>query len=261
MSTALTARRARTRLCGALLAVCLGVGVSSSTACAIDFEARLTPNLLGAPANLSSTLSLVVGNGVPPPVSSLVGYGPAGLRLDLRGVAVCERASLERDGPRSCPPKSRVGFGGGVAAFELGSGTVRAPFSIDLFLGPREHARLTLLIYVSANDPIPIQLVLLATETRGSSPFGVGFAVNVPPIATFPDAPNVSVESTYLSLGASNVAYYETVEGDRKLVPVRGLIAPKACPRGGLSFRVLVAFEDGTKSAAEDVAPCPRVRR
>lgn len=241
----------------ALLVACMCAITLPLSAQAFTLTASLTPDVLGAPTNLSTTMTLVEGAGVPKPVSGVVAYGPAGLKLDVSSLATCQRTSLEVKGPRGCPAESRVGFGGGVGLVDLGATTVKESYTLDFFLAPREQGHLRILVYVDASRPVPVELVLSAKEVPASSPYGFGLAVEVPPIATVPGGANVSVQSSYVSLGASNVAYYRTVHDKRELVHVRGLIAPTRCPRGGFPFETIVTFEDHTTSTGKYLAPCP----
>lgn len=248
---------ARTLLAAALLVACACATPLPPPAQAFTLSASLTPDVLGAPTNLSTTMTLAEGDGVPEPVSGVVAYGPAGLKLEVSGLATCERTNLEVEGTRGCPAESRVGFGGGVGLVDLGATTVKESYTLDFFLAPREHGHLRILVYVDAVRPIPVELVLIAREVPASSPYGFGLAVEVPPIPTVPGGANVSVESSYVSLGASNVAYYRTVHDKRELVHVRGLIAPARCPRAGFPFETTVTFEDRTTSTGKYLAACP----
>jgi hypothetical protein len=233
----------------------VALGLSSQT---ITLGAGFTPDELGAPTNLSTTMTFTSGAGVPDPVRDLLAYGPAGLAVDVHGLATCERAKLEADGPHGCPPESRVGFGGGVGVFELAGAPVKEPYTLDFFLAPREHGHLVMLIYADAISPVAVQLVLTASEIRGQGPYGFGLAVEVPPISTVPGAANASVESSYASLGGANIAYYRTIRGKRTLVHIKGLIEPATCPAGGFPFEAVFTFEDGTTSTGRYSSPCPR---
>jgi hypothetical protein len=241
----------------AVLAACLGGAGLGSPAQALTLQANLTPYAPGSPTNLSSTMTFTEGSGIPKPMRRLVTYGPAGLRLDLRNILTCTRTKLELGGPRGCPAESRVGFGGGAGAVALGNATVDEPYTLDLFLASRQRGRLAVLIYLSAVAPVPLQLVLTARLTHGPPPYGLGLAVDLPAISTVPGAANASVQSTYISLGGSNVAYYKQVHGRRRLVHIKGLIAPPRCPSGGLHFKAIATFEDHTQSSGSYVAPCP----
>ncbi len=235
---------------------CMSGAALGSPAPTFSLAASFTPDALGASTNLSMTMSLAQSAGVPDPVSRFVVYGPAGLGLDVRGLATCARAKLELDGPSGCPAQSRVGFGGGVGAAEISGMPVKEPYTLDFFLAPREHGRLAILILVTASS-FSVNLVLTAKEVHGPPPYGFGLAVEVPPVHTIPGAANASAETGYVSLGGANVAYYRTVHGVRRLVHVRGLTAPATCPSGGFPFTATVTFEDGTTTAGRYASACP----
>ena len=251
----------RLLLATAIVSACLSgvaLGWPSQT---FTLSASFTPDELGVPTNLFTTMTLASGAGVPNPVSEVVAYGPAGLAVDTRGIATCQRLTLEADGPSGCPAESRVGFGGGVGVVELAGVPVKEPYTLDFFLAPREGGHLAILIYANAVKPVPVQLVLTARETHGPPPYGFGLAVEVPTVQTVPGAANASVETSYASLGGANIAYYRTVHGKRKLVHIRGLIAPATCPNGGFPFEAIVTFADHTTSTGSHLSPCPRGRR
>jgi hypothetical protein len=224
------------------------------------FGAAFTPNALGAATNLSTTMTFASGAGDPQPISELVAFAPAGLELDVQGVATCEHMTLEVDGPSGCPAQSRIGFGGGVGVFDLAGGPVKEPYTLDFFLAPQEHGHLAILIYADAVNPVAVQFVLTAREVHGPRPYGFGLAVEVPPVSTVPGAANASVESSFASLGGADIAYYQTIHGRRTLVHIKGLVAPATCPAGGFPFEVIVTFEDGSTSTASYSSPCPSGR-
>jgi hypothetical protein len=226
----------------------------------VTLGAGFTPNELGAPTNLSTTLTFASSAGLPDPVSDVVAYGPAGLSVQVHGVATCQRAKLEADGPSGCPAESRVGFGGGVGVFDLAGLPVKEPYTLDFFLAPQEHGHLAILIYADAVNPVAVQFVLTAREVHGPRPYGFGLAVEVPPISTVPGAANASVESSFASLGGANIAYYQTIHGKRALMHVKGLVAPATCPPGGFPFEAIVTFADGSTSTASYSSPCPSGR-
>jgi hypothetical protein len=218
-----------------------------------------TPNRLGAPTNLSITAKFLSTTGGPPsPITRLTLYAPAGLGIDARGAGTCTAVKLSELGPSGCPASSRVGFGGGIGLVELPNSVIREPFTIDFFFGPREHGHLTLLAYASAVSPVAVELVVVAKEVRAPKPYGLGFSVEIPTIATLPGATLASVESAFATFGAANVAYYETVHGKRTLVHLRGVAVPKSCPRGGFPSEGKVDFADGTSLTVHPTIPCPR---
>jgi hypothetical protein len=251
------------RRAGSLLLLSLG-GACLVGACVtwasqtFTVNASFTPDKLGTPTNLATETTFAANGGTPAPLREIVTYAPAGMEVNVHGMSTCDQAKLEANGPSGCPEGSRIGFGGGVGLVQVGREPVKEPYTLDLFLGPRRDGRLTILIYVSANDPVSLQLVLAAREIRAPKPYGFGVAVAVPPIYTLPGAANASLESTYLSLGGTGIAYYRRVHGARTLRHVRGLVVPKACPHGGFPFKTIVSFENGASATGTYTSPCPR---
>jgi hypothetical protein len=222
-----------------------------------SITAYFTPDKLGAPANISAKATFAYSTSVPVPISNFLAYGPAGIGFDVKGTGTCNKAALENAGPSACPANSRIGFGGGIGLVEIAHEFIKEPFTFDLFLAPSENGGFVILVYVNANDPVSLQLVLVAKEIHGSGPYGLGVTVTVPPIATLPGAAYASVESTYLTVGSQKVAYYHEVHGTQKLIHVPGLIVPKKCPSGGFPFLVTIGFMDGTQTSDRYTAPCP----
>jgi hypothetical protein len=226
---------------------------------ALLVKEAFTPDRLGAAANLSIAANFASSADVPPsPIDRLTLYGPVGLGIQAQGAGTCTEAVLERRGPAGCPADSRVGFGGGVAVLALPGQLVREPFTLDFFFAPPDHGRLRLLAYASGVSPVGASLVVVAKEIPAPRPYGLGFSVQVPPVLTIPGAEYASVESAFATIGASDVAYYKTVEGRRRLVHVKGLTVPRTCPFGGFPTRATVEFADGALFTVDPAIPCPR---
>jgi len=241
-----------------LACVCGAPTTVSQAAETLTFQASLHPDRLGAPTNVSVMGKFGSTTDEPPsPVTKVMAYLPAGMSIDTRGTGTCSAAVLTEKGPSACPPNSRGGFGGGVGVFELAGELIREPFTIDLFFAPREAGRLAVLVYVLAESPALVELVLVAKEISAPKPFGLGFSLEVPAIATLPGASDASVESAFFTFGATNVAYYETVHGKKTLVHVKGLVVPKVCPRRGFPLEGIIDFADGSSLTARSTIPCP----
>ncbi len=178
--------------------------------------------------------------------------------MDARYAAVCTQTTLEREGPPGCPANSRAGFGGGVAVYTLPTETIHERFTVDFFFAPAAHGHVTLLAYASASTPATIELTVVVKEVRAPKPYGLGFTVEIPPIAPLPGAPPASIESAFATFGSANVAYYERVHHKRTLVHLRGLLVPKHCPRGGFPSKATIEFADGKSLTVNPTVPCPR---
>jgi hypothetical protein len=249
----------RIRSFALVLLACGCLPAAAHAAETIDLHASFTPNVLGAPTNASgfATLGSTTG-GLPSPVTGFTVLGPAGLAVNLEGTGTCNVERLRTIGPKACPLDSSAGFGGGIAAAQLGSQIIEEEFTLDLFLGSKDPNHLVLLIYAEGVTPVSVQLVFTAPVVKEPKPYGLGFHFNVPIIPTLPGASAASVVKAHLTIGATNVAYFKKVHGKRKLVHVKGLIMPKTCPRGGFPIKSEFFFADGTTTAASLKTPCPK---
>ncbi len=242
----------------ALLCVA-SAGTAAQAAETVSIKANFTPNRLGVPTNVfgSATIGSTT-EPLPSPPSKIVVMGPAGLSLDLVGTGTCSRAILEGPiGPSACPANSRAGFGGGVGAFELAKEITHENFTLDFFLASNRPGHVVLLIYLNAVTPVSVQLVLEAPIVKEPKPYGLGFSVDVPPIHSVPGATDATALSTFLTLGAKNVAYFKKIHGKRKLLHVKGIIVPKKCPKGGFPVASQFTFEDGSTILTKSTVPCP----
>jgi hypothetical protein len=250
--------RAASLLLASLGGACL-IGASVTWASqTFTVSSSFTPNSFGTPTNLAIETTFPANDGTPAPLREIVTYAPAGMEVNVHGMGTCEQPRLEADGPSGCPADSRIGFGGGVGLVQVGREPVKEPYTLNLFLGPKQDGRLMILIYVNAATPVSLQLVLAAREIRAPRPYGFGVAVAVPPIYTLPGAANASLESAYLSLGGTSIAYYTRVHDRRELTHVKGLVVPRACPHGGFPFKAIVSFENGATATDVYTSPCPR---
>lgn len=250
--------KARITVAALLACACMSVAAVAWAAETLTVHASFSPDRLGVPTNLSVTGKFGSTTGAPPsPITRLTAYLPAGTEVDARGAGTCAPAKLEVMGPSGCPADSRAGFGGGVGVIELAKEIIHESYTLDFFFGPTEDGHLAVLAYVQASSPVSFELVLVAKEIHGPKPYGLGFTVEVPPIATLPEASDASVESAFLTFGASNVAYFRTVHGKKTLLHVKGVVVPTKCPRGGFPLEGTLDFADGTALTVNPTIPCP----
>jgi hypothetical protein len=225
----------------------------------VSIKASFKPDRLGVPTNVfgSATIGSTTGP-VPSPITHVNVLGPAGMGLDLEGSGVCRAEALENIGPKACPVNSIAGFGGGEGIYEIGKEIIHERFTLEFFLGDNRPGHVLLLIYLNGNTPVSIQLVFTAPVVREPKPYGLGFSVNVPLIKVLPEASDASAVSSFLTLGAKNVAYYRKVHGKRRLFHVKGIIVPKKCPKGGFPVASQFSFEDGSTVMTKSTVPCPK---
>jgi hypothetical protein len=242
-----------------LLCACLIAAAVAWAAQTLTVHANFTPDKLGAPTNLSLTAKFVSSTGRPPsPITKFMLYAPAGMQIDARGAGTCTALILAQKGPSGCPANSRAGFGGGVGVVQFPTETIHASYTLDFFFAAKESGRLRLLVYASALIPATVELILVAKQIPAPKPYGLGFSVEVPPISTLPGVSDASVESAFVTVGAPNVAYYESVHGKKTLVHLRGMVVPKRCPSGGFPTEGKVDFADGTTLTVNPTIPCPQ---
>ena len=251
----------RVRIIVAVLAVCAlllaaAVALAAET---LTVTAAFSPDKLGAPTNVHGAAIIhSTDELVPTPIIKTTVMGPAGLAVDVKGVGICDPAKLEAElEPKACPTNSKAGFGGGTGVLELAKEVIKEHFTLNFFRGPNEDGHLVLLAYLNAISPVSVQLVLKAQVVKEPKPYGLGFTFIVPLIPTLPGASDASAEEIFITLGAPNAAYFETVHGKRKLVHVKGIIVPKKCPSGGFPYKTEISFADGTTNTVKGAIPCP----
>lgn len=243
-------------LCGCVL-LAAASGASAAETVQIT-RAGFSPSGLGMPTNAfgSATIGSTTGP-VPSPIEHVEVFGPAGVTLDLRGTGVCNRAQLERVGVSACPANSKAGFGGGEGIYELGGEIVKERFTLDFFLTDNHPGHVALVVFLQGHTPVSVEVFFAGTVITGPRPYGLGFSLDVPLIKVLPGASDASATSSFITLGAHNVAYYRRVHGRRKLFHVRGIVLPRSCPRGGWPVASRFKFEDGSNVLATRRVPCP----
>jgi hypothetical protein len=255
--------RVRTAIFMAALSACTMVGATAAAQATenVAIHASFTPDELGAATNLSATASFSSDlPGSQPPIVKVAAYGPAGMLVDVRGAGTCTAspATLEATGPRACPADSRIGFGKAGGLEELAGELVPGPFTFEFFLRPKEQGHIALMVYVNAITPAAEQLVLVAKEVRAPKPYGLGISFAVPIVPSLPGAPLGWVDHLLLTLGSANASFRRTIHGKSRLVHVRGLVAPRSCPRGGFPIKGSFEFADGSTTTSKASIPCPR---
>lgn len=256
----------RRRIAGALAAValtgCIPLGAASVAWAEGETvtitEAGFSPAGLGVPTDAFGRAVIGSTSPIPSPITHVNVLGPAGLTLNLEGSGTCSAVTLESAGPKSCPANSKAGSGGGEGAYEIGHEVIKEPFTLEFFLTDNKPGHVQMAIYLEGTSPVSIEIVFTAEVIQEPKPYGLGFSLNVPLIKVLPEASDASAVSSFITLGAKNVTYYKTVHGKRKLERVKGIIAPKTCPRGGWPVATEFSFQDGTTVMAKHTIACPK---
>jgi hypothetical protein len=216
-------------------------------------QARFTPERLGAATTVSLGFQLSARNGASPAALSTMQlvYPPnLGLATSGLGVASCSPSALEALGAEGCPANSRMGTGSATVEIVLKVETVKEHVSLQLFAGPSPDGYLHVIVYASGVFPVYAQLLLSGVLLHGQ------LSMTVPPIPTFPEAPDVVMTQMQLTLGGS-LTYYEHSAGG--LIPYRpaGVGLPSRCPTGGFPFAARFLFMNGGHAKARTAVPCP----
>jgi hypothetical protein len=245
----------------ACAALCVA-NVASATAITeqATLHASFSPDRLGAPTTISFGFHLATAEGTaPPPLSSIDLRMPAGINYTRTtlGLAICQPAALVARGLAGCPANSRLGYGNALVEVPFGTGTGHELPEVQALAGPSPHGNLVVLFYANGLYPVDAQLAFTGEVLPDSGRFGSQLQTQVPPVASVPGGPDVSVVSVKSTIGPSHLTYYRHLHGRRVAFHPRGVSVPERCPRGGFPFAATFAFRDGTSTTAATTVPCP----
>ena len=250
----------RAQLLAAASAVAVAVLFSAVNAAEATQTARLTtkftPEKLGAPTAISLGVDIAgAGGALPSALTGIDFHYPRGLALGTStlGLASCNQAKLEADGPAACPANSRMGGGHAIVEFPLGPETRTETAQIAIFAGSPEGGHLHMLIFAMGEEPVYGQIVMSATLLAGDLRF------TVPLVPSLPGSPDVAVVQLRVTIGG-NLTYYEHANGRTIAFRPRGIGLPRRCPRGGFRFAATFAFLDGSTNTSKTVVKCPNSR-
>jgi hypothetical protein len=239
-------------------------GIASATFERARLHAGFSPDRLGASTTISFGFHVETIDGLaPPPLTSVDLHMPAGINYTTTtlGLAICQPAVLLTKGLSGCSPNSRLGFGSAFVEVPFGADSGHELPEIQAVMGPPHDGNLVVLFYANGREPVSAQLVFAGEVLPASGIFGSQLTTEVPPIASVPGGPDVSVVSVQSTIGPRDLVYYHHRHG--RLVPFRpqGVSVPERCPRGGFPFSAEFGFQDGSRTTATTRAPCPPRRR
>jgi hypothetical protein len=245
----------RSALCAIVtLALCAFSPTAADATQAAKMNARFTPDRLGAATTVSLGFRLPARDGhAPAALSSMRLAYPSNLGLATSGLglASCAPSELETLGGEACPANSRMGYGSAIVELPLKVETVEEHISLEVFAGPSPDGYLHVLVYASGVFPVYAQVLLSGVLMRGQ------LQIVVPPIPSFPEAPDVVMTQMQLTLGG-RLTYYERVAGKLIAYHPSGVGLPTSCPNGGFPFAATFVFLDGNRARARTAVPCPR---
>jgi hypothetical protein len=242
---------------------CLPVRASATSETA-TLHAAFTPDRPGASTTISFGFHIATSEGLaPPPLTSLDLRMPAGIdyATTTLGLAICQPAALEAKGVAGCSPNSRLGFGSAYVEVPFGVDSGHELPEIQALMGPPHDGNLVVLFYANGETPVEAHLVFTGELLPASGAFGSQLATEVPPIASVPGGPDVSVVSVQSTIGPSQLTYYRHSRGRVVAFHPEGVSVPERCPPGGFPFRAEFRFQDGSRATASTSVPCPPRRR
>ena len=155
----------------AALLVAVGVSISAASTFAAggsgpvteqaSLSAGFSPDRLGQSTTISFGFHLQTAEGTaPPPLTSIVLQMPAGMNYTLTtlGLAVCEPAVLQAQGPKGCPPNSRLGAGSALVEVPFGTGSGHEIPEVQAVVGPPKEGNMVVLFYANGQTPVFAQL-------------------------------------------------------------------------------------------------------
>lgn len=245
-----------------------GVGAAAAPAAGgTTPSARLTVGL-DPGARLGGTSALHARLRVDPrrhraPLTGLRLLYPESVGITTSGLALasCRRAavdfrlvSIEGLGLDGCPANSVLALGTARAQVRIGTYFFPAKAQVTLLAGPYADAALGLVAFIDGINPLGFRLAYRGAVTSAPAPFGGQLAIVLPTIPELPDDADFALTDLRLTVGDSRIRYRD---GARSYAP-GGVGLPDRCPAGGLPFRALLDFGDGSATAVETRTPCPR---
>jgi hypothetical protein len=245
----------RARILAAALALCVLVSSAADAHPSARLTAAFTPERLGAPTTISASFRITWSERRPPVLTGVqlayphnLGFATSGL-----GLAACNPALLEENGPEACPPNSHMGSGSALVEVPIGGYLYQEAAQLTVLAGPSPNGYLQLLVSAVGVSPVAALVVLSGELLPGR------LNITVPPIPTLPEGPYVALVAMHLTLGG-HLTYYERVHGKNIAYHPAGIGLPRSCPRGGFPFAASFAFLDGRHADAHTKVPCPRRR-
>jgi hypothetical protein len=224
-------------------------------------SAKLTPEHLGAGTTIDFGFTIHPHEGqAPSPLTGVDLYYPENLGIATSGLGLetCSVAILETAGVEGCPSQSQMGYGQALVEVPFGPTILYESTQTTIFMTRVHHGHLGLLFYAIGETPVSAHIVFPGLVLPARNPFGGELSTTIPLVPTLPGAPNAAIVELHSTIGPLNLTYYEHTHGRYVPYHPRGIILPRACPRGGFQFAARFSFEDGSRTSARAVVPCPR---
>jgi hypothetical protein len=243
-----------------LAGCCAFIAGSAGAAQTAKLRVSLDPDVAGRRTTIKLSLRMAGPDGsAPAPLRSFDFRLPAdmGIATTTLGQANCRPARLIDAGLNGCSTNARIGFGNATAVVPVGSQSIHEKASLNALMGPAVEDSLDVLFYVEALEPVSARLVLPGAVQEDLPPYGEQLDTSVPLIQTWPEGPDLALETFSSTIGPLHLTYFRKF-GD-KTVPYhpRGIRIPRVCPPGGYPFEALLNFQDGARTTVQYRVPCP----
>jgi hypothetical protein len=239
---------------------CAGGAAGANGATSIaKLKVAFAPDRKGVRTTIELALKISGPGGTPPePITSFDLFLPAGMGIasTTLGQSNCYTPELLDDGLQGCSANALIGSGTVTAVLPVGSQIVTEKASLDALMGQPGKA-IEILFYAQANAPVFAQLVLPSALQEGTPPYGEGLSTSLPPVQTWPEGPDLALETFDSTIGPLGLTYHDQVGGRTVSYKPLGMRIPQSCPAGGYPFSATLTFQDGTESTVGYRVPCP----
>lgn len=241
------------------LAACVCIAEPAGAAQSAKLQISLDPDVAGQRTTIEISLRVKGPGGSPPaPMSSFNLRLPAdmGIATTTLGQANCQPARLLEAGLDGCSANARIGFGNATAVVPVGSQSIHETASLNALMGPAVEDRLEVLFYVQALEPVSARMVLPGVLGEDIPPYGEQLDTSVPLVQTWPEGPDLAIETFTSTIGSLHLTYLRKVGDKTVSYKPHGVRIPRVCPAGGYPFAALLNFSDGTHATALYRVPC-----
>jgi hypothetical protein len=234
---------------------------SSRAGPSVKLEVSLVPEQLGHGTTIEFGFRVTGPQGsVPPPVTKIALSYPAdfGIVTSGLGLATCTASLLEIIGPNGCPSQSLMGYGTATGDAQIGSEVLEESAVTAIYMAPFENGDIALQFFLNAETPLAVERIFPGLLLPAPAPFGGDLAINVPPIGTFNEGPDVSLVRLRSTIGPLGITYYDHTHHEFVPYHPNGILLPRHCPRHGFPFKATLTFAEGTKMTSRFAVACPR---
>jgi len=242
--------RAPARALSAVLAMlgCTALpAAAAQAATAASIHPSFLPDRLGASTAFTFAVRFAGGEeGVPSPLRTIVLHLPAGVGIDVRGVATCARARLQQAGAAACASSSLVGRGHAMLEVHAGAETIPEEAALWAFRGPNVRGHPTLEVLGQGSTPLDERTISTGVLQADRPPYSSEVTVSIPPIPTLVYEPDASIVSFSLTVG-----------DPRSKSKAGAITVPRSCPPGGFPFAATFTFAEHSSATATANVPCP----